>query len=64
MAVIDSVAAHQGWPLRGVPLYIPALFCMMNMCSQFAQEGTEFKGESNHNPFITIENYFSFSFKF
>ena len=21
MAVIDKVAAHQGWPLRGVPLY-------------------------------------------
>ena len=23
MAVIDRAAAHQGWPLRGVPLYIP-----------------------------------------
>ena len=22
MAIIDSVAAHQGWPLRGVPLYV------------------------------------------
>ena len=21
MATIESVAAHQGWPLRGVPLY-------------------------------------------
>ena len=21
VAVIDKVAAHQGWPLRGVPLY-------------------------------------------
>ena len=21
MAVIDRAAAHQGWPLRGVPLY-------------------------------------------
>ena len=25
MAVIDRVAAHQGWPLRGVPLYLYSL---------------------------------------
>ena len=26
MVVIDSAAAHQGWPLRGVPLYLACYF--------------------------------------
>ena len=28
MAVIDRAAAHQGWPLRGVPLYTMSFACI------------------------------------
>ena len=32
MAIIERVASHQGWPLRGVPLYIHDCMCNEDKC--------------------------------